>query len=106
MCKKKICIYKYFNDKFNRTRDNIKGTWKTINSILKSNHNKQSKINKIIHEDITYEDSKSIAAIINEYFVNIGNKIADSHISNSYDHNVFLHGNYPKSFFISPISPN
>ena len=95
----------YYHNKFNRTRDNIKDTWKTINSILKSGNNKQSIINKIMHEGSIYEDEKSIATVINEYFVNIGAKIAGNNNTNISDHKIFLRGNYQESFFISPISP-
>ena len=94
----------YFEEKFNRTKDNIKNTWKTINNILKTRPSKQNKIGKIVHENVIYDNNSSISGIINEYFINIGSKIAESSISNLSDHKIFLHGNFPKSFFISPVS--
>ena len=97
--------FEYFQKKFNSTKDDIKATWKTINNILKPNRNKRTKINKIVQEGVSYDSDQGISNVINEYFANIGSKIAHMNDSNFSDHKLFLRGNFPQSFFINPISP-
>jgi len=69
---------KYYFDKFNLVKDNIRDTWKLINNVLNDTVGTGQKPNvtKIKHNDVIIEDQKIIADKFNDYFVNIGQNLA------------------------------
>lgn len=76
----------YYANKINNDIGNPKKVWTTINEITNRKSKNHSKINRIIcNNNITYSsstDSKKMANFFNDYFANVGSKMA-SEITNS-----------------------
>jgi hypothetical protein len=85
----------------------MKKTWKTINNIINPNVNtNRNVIQKIVCDDMVYDDPISISETFNNYFSTIGNNISNSVHCNANDHLQFLrNNNCPNSFFFSPVLP-
>ena len=69
---------KYFCDKIQASSQmgDIKSGWAWINSLLGRKH-KNANINELkVNDDIISDDDKSITETLNEYFINIGMKMA------------------------------
>ena len=68
---------KHYNNLFNQYRGDIKMTWKTISEIIcKSNH-KRKELEKIIIDSKVISEQGDICTRFNEFFTNIGPKLAD-----------------------------
>ena len=94
----------YFNNKFEKYKDDSKKTWQTINNILKpGNFNRTNDIKKLIIDGKLYESSDEISDAFNVFFTNIGKNIAES-LPNEGNHHNHLRGNYANSFFYSPFN--
>ena len=95
---------KFYADLFENSRNDLKKTWKTINSLLSKNI-KIKEINKIICNNITYTKSADIANLFNDFFCSIGS-VYDSQIPNSQmDPCCFIDVSHPSYFFLEPVSP-
>ena len=101
----RIAKEKYFEDKFDAYKSNIKRTWNLINKLINpsSNSNKCT-IEKVIYNNVHISDKDEIASAFNHFFVNVGSEIANSIDSHPDNHKMYLQGNYPNSFFFSPVS--
>ena len=66
---------KYYNDFFEEHKQNAKKTWDGIRDLINVSKKSSININKIIHDNQTFTDNKSIAKTLNNYFVNIGPSI-------------------------------
>lgn len=71
---------------------NIKKSWSLINS-LTGNNNKSSSVTEISVDDCCIVDSTLIAECFNEYFVNIGPKLASEVSDESLDQEAYSHDN-------------
>ena len=95
----------YFYSKFRNTRNNIKETWKTINSIIgrRKNRSVQSTFKTEQAEKLT--DPKKISDAFNTFFVDIGPKLASKiqHTGKNY----FDYLNQPASscMYTKPVVP-
>ena len=98
---------KYYENKFNNVKNNIKQTWRIINGVMKPKNNlKQNVIQKLIFNNAIYTNGNDISNIFNDFFVNIGNNIAESVDCSLDDHRKYLnHINQQNSFFFHPITP-
>ncbi len=65
----------YFGNQFNREKNNPKGTWKLINSLL-CRSNTKANPSYFDLNGVHVGNDNDIADSFNDYFVNIGNKIA------------------------------
>ena len=74
MCKSKIDFYHKEIGDCAKSKD-LKKIWSLINSLTGKN-NKSTTITDILVNDKSTVDSKSIAETFNEYFVNIGPRLA------------------------------
>ena len=96
---------KYFEKKFSDFKSDAKKTWKLINGIFRpGSYLKNDAIDHVIVNDVKIYDKYEMATAFNEYFVNIGSNIAQSVHSQPDDHKRYLRGNYPNSFYFSPVS--
>ena len=94
----------YYIDKFEAVRCDIRRTWSLINEFIHpSAKNKRGKIDCLKIDGMFVSNEQDVADQLNSYFSNVGANIANS-IVDSYDHNEFLQGNHPNSFFLSPVS--
>ena len=94
---------KYFFVKFERSKNNMKQTWNTINDVI-GRGKKSSPQNKFKDDSGNYHNnSENISNHFNDFFVNIGPKLASS-IDNSgtyyYD---YLHNAKTTNMFMKPI---
>ena len=95
----------YFKNKFEKSRDNIKDTWKTINSLLRPKQNcKQVRSHEIVHGGVTHKNENEIANLFNDFFVSVGARIAEGIDSEAEDHKAYLSGDIVNSFFLSPVT--
>ena len=99
---------KYYENKFNKVKNNIRETWRIINHVLKPKFNKKgNSVKQIIINNKIHENPDEISNLFNEFFVNIGRDIAESVDSGPDDHKKYLsHINVPNSFFFKPVLPN
>ena len=96
----------YYDHKFKSIKNDIKQTWRAINNVINPKANKITAVKKISENNVTYVNPKEISNLFNNFFVNIGRKIAESVERNPQDHLQFLnHVNQPQSFFFQPVSP-
>ena len=96
---------RYYLQKFNQMKDNIKGTWRLINSILCPNKTGGCRISikKIIRDNIEYTHEGEIAEKFNNYFVGVAQQIQESvSVSNVSPMN-YMRGTYRNSFFYSHV---
>ena len=67
---------KHFSDKLEANNNNPKKSWKVINQVLKRDNNNNNPITLSI-EDQEISDPKSVANILNDYFINIPNDLTE-----------------------------
>lgn len=68
--------FMYFNDRFKENQNNIKGTWKYIKEAIGENSEKITIPSEFIHEGRTFSSKSEVANGFNDFFVNIGPKLA------------------------------
>ena len=97
----------YWTEQFNMCKNDMKTTWKNINTILRRKNDKSSFpdfFKNDINNDIT--NPQNIAEEFNKFYVNIGPKLAQnipqqqSAIPENTNSNIF-----PHSFFFTPVTP-
>ena len=94
----------YFIRQFEMEKNNIRNTWKVINSVL-NNKTTSHVIRNIIHEGRLIDNPIDIANIFNDYFVNIGPKLASNIIPDtSSSHTDYLMHPNPNSLFFVPVT--
>ncbi len=95
----------YYYNKFKNTQNNIKETWKTINSIIgRKNKTKQQKSFKADNEEVT--DPNVISNAFNNFFVNIGPKLASEIQHNEKDFFDYLKQPQQTCMFFKPTVPD
>ena len=63
---------KYYKDKFDHAKHDVKKTWKIIKLILNNNTGSRKSDTKLNHEGRQVNDPHEVADIFNNYFTNIG----------------------------------
>lgn len=102
----RIAKTRYFEEKFRDFRRNIGSTWRLINSLIKPGSvSNKNIIQALLINDSEVSDAPEIANAFNSFFVNIGSDVANSVVNQPNDHKAFLRGNYPNSFYFSPVIP-
>jgi len=96
----------YYNQLFEKYKTDLKATWREINQLIRPNSNNKAKstIQKVLFNDKIITDEFEIADTFNTFFSNIGKNIAQTHNSSVSDHNSYLIGDYPHSFFFAPVT--
>ena len=61
----------YYRKLFADCNNNIKSTWKSINSLIRNCKSSSGKIDEILHDGETLSDSKLIGDVFNDFFTNI-----------------------------------
>ena len=95
----------YYENKFTEFKHNARESWKIINSIIRNKTKSDPVIKKLIVDDITFEEPKDIANILNDHFSKVGSKIAQSFKSDINDHRKYLNNPKDSSFFFCPVLP-
>ena len=94
---------KYFFLKFERSKNNMKQTWNSINNILgrgkrQSNHNKF----KNDHGKV-FTDSEDISNQFNDFFVTVGPQLASNIQSTDKKYYDYLHDPKTNTMYMKPI---
>ena len=98
---------KHYNNLFNQYRGDIQMTWKTISEIICKSNYKRKELEKIIIDSKVISDKGDICTRFNEFFTNIGPKLADkidSGKKKSFD--VYLKKRVLTSFTFSLVDHN
>ena len=99
---KRMC----YNDFFNNNINNMKNTWKGIRQLINLNPKSFHAPTKIIKDNIELVDGKSIADDFNDFFANIGSKLANSIPPASKSPLSSLPPQKPNSFYLLPVTSN
>ena len=94
----------YYDGRFNTFKNDMRKTWQTINNII-GKGNKSSTQSKLLNKEGHYiTDPQSIANEFNDYFVNIGPKLAST-ISNSSKTSYcdYLHDPLNNNMYMKPV---
>ena len=67
----------YFFKRFEYAQENIKNTWKEIKNVISNGGSTFSTINEINIDGILLDKTDEIATTFNNYFTNIGPKVAN-----------------------------
>ena len=89
---------------FYESSNNIKKTWKHINSLLTRNLS-SNKIQKIIVDGLSYESELEIANIFNNHFCSIGDDLESEIPNTSLDPLFYINNNLTSSFWLNPTTP-
>ena len=100
----KIAEKSYYSDLFMKCRGDLTKTWKNIKMIIHG-----STVSKLPTE-FTYNNNsvsgtKNIAETFNQYFLNVGVKLADKIKPSTVKYNTFLPGEYMNSLYFYPTEP-
>ena len=95
----------YYNKYFVKHKDNMKMLWTGIRSVINMKHSgADSIISHLVYNGSEINDSKKMANIFNEFFVNISSKINEKIPRTKKLALDYLHSNIDSSFFISPVT--
>ena len=95
----------FYKDKFNKFRNNSKDTWKTINDVLNKNSSKGIPDFMLDHDNTKVHDKETIANMFNEYFNQIGAKMASKFtVQGCKSHNEYMHTNVNTNFQFSYVA--
>ena len=92
----------YFENAFNSSKNDIKKTWKHVNS-LKGRHSGPKDIEKLIFNDEEFTDVPGIAEIFNNYFNNIAHDLSSNLPRNNLNPISLVQRNI-SSFFLAPVT--
>ena len=94
----------HWHNSFQQSKHDIKQTWRNINTLL-GRHTKTSKFPDQFKNDNTiFNTNKTIANGFNEYFVNVGPKLASRIPNQALNPSYEMNYNYPNSFFLTPTN--
>jgi hypothetical protein len=74
---KSISMLRYYNNQFDKCKNNLKATWKIIGILIKHKSKRHLKQTHIIRNDVTYTNEYDIANQFNQHFVNVGPNLAN-----------------------------
>jgi hypothetical protein len=73
----RFCEKNYYNKLLDEKRNNVKETWKILNSVIKRNGSASVSQEKFLNnENKIISDKKDIVNEFNEFFVNVGPDLA------------------------------
>jgi len=94
----------YYSSKFLNLKNNLRGTWRLINEVIKPNVDKNTNNFKLFHDGSTVTNSQEVATVFNNYFSTIGSSIADLSGRADANYRQYLSGDFVNSFYFSPVS--
>ena len=94
---------KYYHNLFAKNRNDMKKTWKVINSLMSKNV-KQITIKKILFNNNEFTSGKEIANVFNNYFCSVGNDLDALIPSTNLDPLFYMDFNCTDSFGLIPVS--
>ena len=93
----------YFSNVLEKEKNNMRNTWKVLNSIIRPNsHTKCSE--KFVSENEIYTCTNEIASKFNQYFANIGPKLASTIHHEGKNFSSYLQNQSNATYFFKPTS--
>ena len=92
----------YYHIQFEKEKNNIKNTWKIINSVI--NKKSSQKISRLSHNGKLIKDSLVIPELFNSYFANVGPNLARSIPSCINKFSDYLSDPNSHSLFFNPVT--
>ena len=96
---------KYFKQLFERNRNDIRSTWKLINTITNKTSNSHS-IKSILWNEKLFTNDIDIAEIFNNYFANIATELDECLPTNNVDPLSYVSRHVNSSMFFNFTDPN
>lgn len=90
----------YYSDLFKRERNNMKNTWKVLNSIIRSKT--RTCCEKFVSNDLVFSCPTQIATEFNNYFSKIGPSLASTIQHSGKDFNFYLDNPNNATCFFKP----
>ena len=98
---KSISKDNYYTNQFTKCKNNLKGTWKLIGTIIKWKTKGQCYPTKIIRHNKTYTKQRDIANQLKKHFVNAGPHLAEIIPSTNKHYNEYTRYSCPSSFVVT-----
>ena len=95
----------YYQDQFNKYSKNIKQTWKVIKEVLKTSNTKSEIPDLFISEGKTYSGFNEISEGFNDFFVNVGPKLASSIPTADTNFTEYLSNPTEQNFIFANVTP-
>lgn len=93
----------YYSNLFSKFLNDIKKTWRAINTLLNRQKNKDTNDQPIIVDGQKTTDEQRIADCFNKFFTNIGRKITDNLPPTTKTHMDYLTNTIPTTFSFKPV---
>ena len=95
----------YYSTLLDKEKNNIKGTWKILNTIIRKGQHSSPLPDKFMSNGKTVTHKKDIANGFNDFFVNVGPNLAkDINIPNENTHVLdYLNSQNPESMFLASV---
>ena len=101
----RISKKRHYKEKFEQTQGNVKKTWSLINKIINKNKSNKNFPSAFSYNENDITDPYEIANKFNEYFANVGPKLAEKVPSSSLMFKSFMDNqNHYESFFVEPVT--
>jgi len=96
----------YYKNLLNVKSSSIRKIWKSLNDLLgKSTNSSQSNVvDKLLYNNVLYENKLEIANMFNQYFVNVGGNLANALPNAFLNFKNYLGPSYRNSIYVNPIS--
>ena len=93
----------YYFTKFEKSKNNMRETWKEINYIIGKGKKQSSQCKFRDDSGNVITDPQNIADQFNNFFVNVGPKLASDIQNSGKNYHEYLHERVPSSMFMNPI---
>ena len=97
------CKREYYHKKFQKSKDNMKKTWQSINEIIGRNKSKKQQESFKTEENDIIIDPERISDQFNNFFVDIGPKLASNIHHSGKEYFTYLDTPSQKNCFFKPI---
>jgi hypothetical protein len=101
---KSISKLRYYNNQFDKCKNNLKATWKIIGTLIKRKSKRHLKQTRIIRNDVTYTNEYDIANQFNQHFVNVGPNLANKLPTSNLNAVSYIQNSPISSFSMSPLT--
>lgn len=101
---KRLAKKSYYKGKFQESQGNIRQTWKLINEITNKKKQSSDLPDNFMKDGNVITEPNEIANNFNEYFVNVGPKLADKIPPSSVNFSSYLPASNQDSIFLDPIT--
>ena len=100
----KVSERRHYREKFDQYKNDLQKSWKLIKEVIGRNRSKPRICKQFNINGTIVEDSKTISNQFNDYFVNIGNSLAEKIQPTNRNFSDYLRGNYVNSLFLNPTN--